>query len=184
MERITFGFNEAIGVRVGLEFFSKEFPGERIGVIGVSLGAAAFVLSAPDPAPDAAVLESMFPAINDAVADRLAIYLGPLGVKLTPLLVWQLPIRTGISPDQIRPIQALASLHMPVLIAAGNLDRHTGIEETKRLFSAANEPKELWIVEGAAHEDLYAFDPNANKSRISSFLARYLSTGLVKTTSF
>ena len=60
-DRITFGLKEGDGVRAALEFLRRQVPGERLGVIGVSLGAASFVLSRGAPAPDAVVLESMFP---------------------------------------------------------------------------------------------------------------------------
>ena len=75
-EQITYGMNEGAAVRAALAELRKRTPGERVGVIGVSLGAAALVLGHPQPAPDAAVLESMFPTIKDAVADRLALHVG------------------------------------------------------------------------------------------------------------
>jgi pimeloyl-ACP methyl ester carboxylesterase len=173
-DRITFGAREAIGVAAALEFLRRELPGERLGVIGVSLGAASLVLSRPSPAPEAVVLESMYPTISDAVSDRLTIRLGRFGAKLAPLLLWQLPLRTGVTEEQLRPIVELPSLGAPVLVAAGTRDRHTTWAETRRIFESAAQPKELWAVDGAAHVDLYAHDPVTYKTRILRFLARYL----------
>ena len=45
-DRITFGWREAEGVRAAMRYVSDRWPDERIGVIGVSLGAAGAV--APD----------------------------------------------------------------------------------------------------------------------------------------
>jgi fermentation-respiration switch protein FrsA (DUF1100 family) len=173
-DRITFGVDEAIGARAALSFMRSEFPGERIGAIGVSLGAASLVLARPSPAPQAVVLESMFPTIDDAVADRLALHLGERSRSLAPLLLWQLPLRLGIDAEQIRPIDALASLKAPVLVASGAGNRHRQRAETERIFAAANEPKELWITQGAAHQDLYAFDRDAYEAKVGAFLAKYL----------
>ena len=92
----------------------------------------------------------------------------------TPLLTWQLPLRLGIWPSELEPLTALPSLGAPVLIVSGDRDLHTTLAETKRLFQAASEPKDLWIVEGAAHVDLYAFSPEVYESKISGFLSRYL----------
>ena len=50
-DHITFGAREGAGVLAALEFLRRELPAERIGVIGVSLGAASTVLSNPKPAP-------------------------------------------------------------------------------------------------------------------------------------
>lgn len=173
--RITYGFREAEGVKVALDYLSREFPYEKIGVISVSLGAASLVFSNPSAVPSAVVLESMFPTIEEAVADRLDLHLGSQGTLLAPLLLWQLPLWLGTSAEELQPITALASLHTPVLIASGSMDRHTTLAETKRIFAAAAEPKELWVVEGAAHVDLYAFEPDAYQKKISTFLAKYLT---------
>lgn len=172
--RITYGHNEADGVRAALDAVRRTFPGERVGVVGVSLGAASFVLARPEPPPQAVVLESMFPGIREAVIDRLRLFLGRWADPLAPLLLWQLPWRVGVAPEALRPIDALPALHAPVLIAAGDVDRHTTVEETRRLFEAANAPKELWIVAGAAHVDLHAFSRDAYEARVGAFLARHL----------
>ena len=173
-DHITFGAHEADGVSSALAFLRSELPGERIGVIGVSLGAASLVLSRPSVAPSAVVLESMYPTISEAVTNRLVIRFGSPGARLSPFLLWQLPRRIGVTEKQLRPIDALPALHAPLLIAAGTRDRHTTWPETERIFAIANQPKELWAVQGAAHVDLCAYDPGTYKARILEFLARYL----------
>jgi uncharacterized protein len=169
-----YGLAEAQGVAAALSYLSHELPSEKIGVIGVSLGAASLVLSKPKLPLSAVVLESMFPTLREAVSDRLSIYLGPLGEPLTPLLLWQLALLLDIFPDQLRPIAELPSLHAPLLIAAGSIDRYTTLEETQRIYAAASEPKELWVVNGAAHVDLHAFASKVYEARVSAFLAKHL----------
>jgi fermentation-respiration switch protein FrsA (DUF1100 family) len=173
-DRITFGAQEAVAVRAALAYLRKAYPQERIGVIGVSLGAASLVLSHPSPAPDAVVLESMYPTIADATRDRIAIRLGPGGTLLAPLLLWQLPIRIGVSQSALRPISDIRQLRSPLLLASGTADRHTTLDETRRIFAAANEPKALWEVSGAAHVDLYRFAPDRYRRRTLPFLVRNL----------
>jgi fermentation-respiration switch protein FrsA (DUF1100 family) len=169
--RITFGANESHGVTAALAWLAQRCPGERLGAIGVSLGAASLVLARPDPAPSAVVLESMYPTIEEAVADRLAQRGGAPAAWLAPALLWQMPWRLGISPSQLHPIDALPSLRSPLMIAAGDVDRHTTLAETRRLFDAARgEPKSLWIVPGAAHVDLHAFAPRDYERRVGGFM--------------
>jgi uncharacterized protein len=175
-ERITYGAHEAEGVKVALEFLAQSAPGERIGVVGVSLGAASLVLLKPSPSPSAVVLESMYPTIEEAVSNRLRLYLGAPGEMFAPLLLEQLSIRLGISPAQLHPIEAISALHCPILFISGSIDRHTTPSETKRMFDATAEPKELWVVDGAAHVDLHAFTPQAYEARVGAFLAKYLHT--------
>jgi len=174
-KRITFGHREAEGVRSALNFLNQTLPNERVAVIGVSLGAASFVLANHSPAPNAIILESMYPTIHDAVTNRISLRLGKgLGKALAPMLVWQLPLQIGVEPNQLRPIDHIPSLQTPILIISGAKDQHTLATETERIFSAANEPKELWLVKGAAHVDLHAFSPKPYESRVSTFLHKYL----------
>jgi uncharacterized protein len=173
-ERITFGAREGDGVLAALDYLRQELPNEPIGVIGVSLGAASLVLSRPKPPPEAVILESMYPTITDAVADRIAIRLGSAGRSLAPLLMWQLPLRIGVTANDLRPIDAIASLGAPVLIVAGTEDKHTTLKETERIYAAAREPKQLWAVQGAAHVDLHRFDADQYETRVIEFLHAHL----------
>ena len=175
-DRITYGAHEAEGVEAALSFLAQSQPSERIGVIGVSLGAASLVLSKPSPAPSAVVLESMFPTIEEAAYNRLRIYLGASAGAFAQLLIRQLPLKLGISPAQLHPIEVVSALHCPTLIVSGSVDQHTTPHETKRIFDATSEPKELWIVDGAAHVDLHAFTPKIYEARVGAFLDKYLRT--------
>jgi fermentation-respiration switch protein FrsA (DUF1100 family) len=180
-ERITFGAREAAGVEAAVRFLRQTLPGVQIAVIGVSLGAASTVLAGLDPALQAVILESMYPTIDEAVQDRLAMRLGRVGAGLAPLLLWQLPLRVGLSAEALRPIDRLPSLGAPVLIASGADDQHTLWPETQRLFDAAKEPKVLWRVEGAAHVDLHDHAPEPYRQRVLEFLAQHLRGGAAQT---
>jgi alpha-beta hydrolase superfamily lysophospholipase len=174
---VTFGLREAHGVRAALDELRRRVPGQHIGVIGVSLGAASLVLCNDCGHLDAVVLESMYPTIEEALANRLRMRLGALGGPLSTLLLWQLPVRLGIRPEQLRPIGRMRELKAPVLVAAGSDDRHTTLPETRRLFAAAARPDDLWIVQDAAHVDLHSFAPAEYERRIGAFMARHLRPG-------
>jgi alpha-beta hydrolase superfamily lysophospholipase len=172
---ITFGAREARGVTAALAYLRARDPQQKIGVIGMSMGAAALVLSKPETTRlEAVVLESMYPTIEEALADRIALDHGAWAQSLAPLLLWQLPLRTGVYPSELHPIDAIRLLHVPLMIAAGSIDRHTTLPETRRIFAAANAPKELWIVEGAAHVDLFRFDRAGYEAHVGTFLADHL----------
>ncbi len=53
-------------------------------------------------------------------------------------------------------------------------DRHTLPEHTRNLYDAAKEPKELWLVPDAGHEDVLAKARDEYAKRVLSFLDRYL----------
>lgn len=173
-DRITFGAREAAGVRIALAWLRRNLPGEKIGVIGSSLGAAALVLSRPGGSVDAVVLEAMYPTIEEATASRLEAYLGAPGAWLTPLLVHQLPLRAGVAPGELRPIDAVPELQAPVLVIGGAEDSYTSAAATRRLFAAAPQPKQLWLVEGAGHVDFHAFGTKPYEATVGAFLHAHL----------
>lgn len=173
-KQITFGYLESRDARAAVSFLRTRAPGERIGVIGVSMGGAAAVLATPPLEADALVLEMVYPTIDQAIEDRLAIRLGKLGSAIAPLLRWQLKPRLGISTADLRPIDKVNSVRVPKLFIAGEKDQHTRIEESRAIFAAAAEPKDLWVVGGAEHQDLLAFVGEEYERRVLLFFDRYL----------
>jgi fermentation-respiration switch protein FrsA (DUF1100 family) len=173
-KHITFGYLESRDARAAVSFLRTRVPGERIGVIGVSMGGAAALLATPPLEADALVLEMVYPTIDQAIEDRLAIKLGKLGSAIAPLLSWQLKPRLGISTAELRPIDKVGSIHVPKLFIAGANDEHTKVEESRAIFAAAAEPKELWVVSGGKHEDLLRFAGEEYERRVLLFFDRYL----------
>lgn len=173
-KRITFGYLESHDVSGALELLARELPGDPIGVIGQSLGAAAFVLANDRPAVSAVVLESMYPTIDMALSDRLRLHLGPPGPLLAPVFEMLLEPQLGITAADLRPIDRIGRLDAPVLIVAGARDRHTTPQETRAIFAAAQQPKQIWLISGAAHEDLHDFAKEEYERRILDYFGKYL----------
>ncbi len=173
-DRITFGAREADGVKVALAWLRRNLPGEKVGVIGSSLGAAAVVLSRPGNAIDALVVEAMYPTIDNAVESRLGVYLGKPGTLLAPLLRVQLPLRAGVSADELRPVDAMAALACPTLVIGGGVDRYTTPAATRSVFDAAPQPKQLWMVDGAGHVDFHAHKRTEYEAVVGAFLEKQL----------
>lgn len=174
-KHITVGDLESWDVVAASEFMHRALPEERIGAIDVSMGAAAVVLAKKPLGLSAVVLESMYPTIEDALDDRMKMALGPWGVICTPLLTVQLQPRLGVSPSRLRPIDSIARIGAPLLLIHGVEDHHTKIEEARREFAAAAEPKTFWEVPGAAHVDLHHFAREEYERRIDAFFTPLLA---------
>jgi pimeloyl-ACP methyl ester carboxylesterase len=174
-DEITFGWRESRDVLAAVDFLRKADPNVPVVVIGSSLGGAAALLAAPPLKVDAMVLESVYPTIEIATANRLEKYLGPLGRAGTPLLLMQVHARLGIPASRLHPVDHIANVGCPILIVSGTKDRNTTPEDTRMLFSQAREPKELWLVPNAGHADLHQADTTEYESRILQFLG-HIST--------
>ena len=95
-------------------------------------------------------------------------YAAKLGLKMTsrerrcsfPHLEWRIPY---LAPR-------------PLLMIHGGADNYIKPEMTQSLFDLAGEPKELWIVDGAKHNQAIQVANGAYKERILSFFDRHLAS--------
>lgn len=99
---------------------------------------------------------------------------GTPGTWLAPLLLQQIPWRTDVQVASLRPVEAMASLKSPVFVIGGDVDVQTPPGETRKIFAAANHPKQLWIVDGAAHVDLHDHAGGEYERQVATFLATHL----------
>lgn len=173
-KRITFGAKESQSVEAAVAFLRETFPHERIGAIGVSLGAAAVVLAKPATRLDAVILESLHPTIEEAVENRLKLHFGEHGSLLLPLILFHLSFYLDIPIKDLNPIENINNLNSPLLLISGTSDAHTTLPETERLFAAARDPKEIWIIPGAGHFNMHSYAGRTYENRISAFLFQYL----------
>jgi alpha-beta hydrolase superfamily lysophospholipase len=172
---ITAGYLESRDAEAAVDFIHQKLPGEKIGVIGFSMGGAAALLAKPPLQVNAMILESVYPTIQQAISDRLETRFGWPGKLGAPLLTWQLKPRLGFGMGDLCPIQQVGGITVPKLFIAGTEDRLTTPNESKDLFNAAAEPKQLWLVEGAAHVDLHQFAKEEYEKQVLDFLAKNLN---------
>jgi pimeloyl-ACP methyl ester carboxylesterase len=174
-KHITAGYLESRDATAAVAFIQSKLPGEKIGVIGFSMGGASALLAKPPLQVNAMILESAYPTIEQAIEDRLEVRFGWLGKFGTPFLTWQLRPRLGFSANDLCPIQQVGKITAPKLFIAGTEDRLTTLNESKDLFNAAAEPKQFWWVNGADHVDLDAFVKAEYEKRVLEFLAKNLN---------
>ena len=167
-DNITIGHLEKHDVHAAVEYVRAYDSNQKIAIVGWSLGGAATVLANPEV--DVIVLESVYPTVKEAVHNRIQMRAGFLHHVIAPLLLVQLRPRLGVSADELQPISELRHIQCPILIATGDRDQHTTLQESKQMFDAANEPKKYVVFEGAAHVDLLAFDSSKYESRIIAYV--------------
>ena len=168
-KHITFGYLESRDAQSAVNFMRSTMPDEKVGVIGVSMGGAATLLASPPLQLDAVVLEMVYPTIDEAVGDRLAMRLGSWSRILTPLLTSQLKLRFSVDAQTLRPIDHVGTIKTPKLFIVGERDQHTLLAESQRIFDTAANPKDLWVIKGASHTDLHQVATAEYESRVTHF---------------
>lgn len=127
-------------------------------VFGKSLGGAVACEIAQGRELAALVLESTFTSLA-SVARRLFPFL-PCGVPLG---------------ENYGSLDKIGRARCPVLVIHGDRDDLIPVEEGKELFRAAPQPKELYLVRGAGHNDVSLVAGDEYARRIDSFLVTYSS---------
>jgi alpha-beta hydrolase superfamily lysophospholipase len=169
---ITLGTHERRDVAAAVRFAQGRGLGP-IALFGVSMGAATAIVSAPDLPVAAVVADAAYAELHHPIANRMREVGYPLAELGARAIVAGASLRTRSRLTQ--PLRAVARIApRPLLLIAPREDRLISWEQSKRLYEAAGEPKELLVVDGAGHAEAYAAGPEAYRHRVLDFLERSL----------
>lgn len=170
---ITVGYLEKHDVMATLKFVKQKYPHQAIAVLGSSMGGAAAILNAP-LAINALIVESVYPSLRAAIINRVSARLGVFAWLPATLLLAQLKPRIGISIENLRPIDLVGAVNCPIYIISGKQDVYTTVSETQAIYNAAKHPKQLWLVDGVAHQDIYNHASTIYEKNILRFLSTHM----------
>ncbi len=152
----------------------------RVGLVGFSMGGAIALATAPlCPEVVAVVSDSTFGELTTIIRNAAVLrgfpYPGALLVGWLVELLASFRVRANLfSADPIHTIAKISP--RPVLIMHGEADTAIPVSEAYRLFRAAREPKELWVVPGAGHRQIEAVQPEEYRRRLVQFFDRAFNT--------
>lgn len=167
----TYGYREARDVQAAVNFLDDLPEVEQIGALGTSFGGAAVARAAAiDPRLQAVVIESSYSNLPEAVEDAfedLSIF--PKW-PFAPLFISLAERRVGLEIGQVNSARDLATISpRAVMIIHGSVDDLFPLPHARRMFAAAGEPKELWIIEGMGHSNPAAEQEAEFKARVLPF---------------
>lgn len=163
-----------------VRFLKKEKSdnSEKVGVLGFSMGASVAISgSAKMEEVNAIVAESPFSSFNEVISRFGKLFYG-LPRWTVPYTLWFTKMRLGINPEECSPIYHISRLSpRPIFIIQGGSDARVPVSEGELLLNTAKEPKELWVVPGADHDNIQGSAPEEEyKKRVLSFFRKWLSS--------
>jgi fermentation-respiration switch protein FrsA (DUF1100 family) len=173
---ISYGYWEALDVQAGADYLADRPDVEDVGVLGTSLGGAAVVrAAAADPRLEAVVIQISFSSLPDAIEDAVDVLTIFPKWPFAPLLVALAEWRVGLEIGEVDSARDLATMApRPVLIIHTTDDHLFPVSHATKMYEAAQEPKELWIIEGLGHEDPAVTNESEYRARIIPFFAEAL----------
>lgn len=174
----TLGYEEVEDIRGAIGFLQTrpEINMSRIGILGHSMGAIVVIRSAAAlPQLRAVVAENGITSISDNLDQGVRKLTGLPPFPFAPLLIWFGEQEAGASIHEVQPILDIGTISpRAVMLVHGALDEVVNLENGRRLYEAANEPKELYIVPNAGHGGLLEASPEIYEEKVVRFLKVYL----------
>jgi len=179
-EITTMGYYEVVDFEAAVNFLKERKPHllGKLGVFGLSMGAAVTAMAMPEhPEVKCAVLESPFTDYKRVVRqwawNNLRVPYFPLVIGTLLFLRWRVG-QEGV--DRYSPINFIKRISpRPILVIGGEKDALMREEDVRRLYAAAGEPKQLWMIPDAAHAKAYQAGGFEYETRIANFFKRHLS---------
>ena len=151
--KFTYGEAESRDVEAAAQFLSESKGIDRISVVGHSAGAVSAILSAArNPLIGAVVAVAPFNCVTEVWQTSRPSLVPPLVLDWA---LWVAEKTRGFDREQVCPLRVVEQIApRPLLVIHGTEDRRITEDQVRELFSAAEEPKSLWLVDGASHDGI------------------------------
>jgi fermentation-respiration switch protein FrsA (DUF1100 family) len=173
----TVGWKETWDIQAAVRFVEERYGRSPVGVLGISMGAAAAIIAAAHRQEIAAlVADSAYAHLEGVMRKKIPEFapvrwLMPFG--WVSVLIGEL--LAGGRLRRVRPVDYVGRLSpRPVLFIHGERDSYIPHEQPGELFEAAGEPKEIWMAPGSDHAVARLDHPDEYIGRVLAFLDRYL----------
>ncbi len=172
----TWGHREANDVVAAFNYLQArpEVDPSRIGLVGKSMGGAAVAQAALQlPTTAVLVLESTYSSFEENLPNIMPGIARAPGFLASPVFN-RMVAESGEPLADIRSVEAVTRLNMPILLIHGEQDRLVPVQQSRDIYAAANEPKQLHTVPGAGHLNIFTVDPATFTQQMGAFLAEHL----------
>ena len=172
----TAGLLETRDVRAAVEYVKSrsDVNPERIGALGFSMSASAFILTR-HPDVKAIVADSPYATLEGVIARQFFFLPGftkwPL-VSMTRFYAW---LFLGVQVSDAAPAEVVRDLNTPLLIIHGDADSQIPLEHSQSIYANADPDRtQLWIVSGADHGFAHGLEGPGYEVRVRQFFEQHL----------
>lgn len=173
-DRVSGGVHEQQDVLGAFDFLvAQGTPGDSIGLLGFSMGAATALMAASQEAAIGAVVaDSPYSNASDLMVRETARktifprWLAQIFVPTAKLMADKLH---GIDVGSLVPEEVVKGLQYPILIIHGEGDTRIPFEHGVKVFEAAPRGSGIWLVPDVEHVDTFLTYPDEYVDRIRAY---------------
>ena len=173
----TLGYKETWDVEAAVAFAKERRPRGKVGVLGISMGAAAAIIAAAQTDGIAAVVADsayahlegvMRKKIPDFAPGPWAVPFGWAGIRIGEAMA-------GGRLREVKPVDYVGRISpRPLLLIHGEDDSYVPQEQPRELFEAAGEPKEMWTAPESDHAVARLDYPDEYRKRVQAFFDAHM----------
>jgi uncharacterized protein len=173
----TYGFYEKHDTTTIIDYLlaRPDLKVGRIGLLGNSMGAAvALQVAALDSRVRAVVAESGFATLRSIFDDYQKRMIMLPWHYLRNIVIKRSEHIAHFRANAVSPLNVMKDIHVPVFIIHGTADGLIKSSYSEDLYAIAHEPKQLWLIPEAQHNDIAEKGGEEYTRRILDFFRKHL----------
>jgi fermentation-respiration switch protein FrsA (DUF1100 family) len=148
----------------------------KIGLFGNSMGAAvAIQVAASDSRVTAVVAESGFSTLRTIFDDYQKRMIKLPWHYLRNIVIKRSEYLAHFKANAVSPLAAVQHVHVPLFVLHGTADELIRPSYSETVWAQANKPKELWLLRGARHSDMFDVGGEEYRHRVARFFEEHLA---------
>ena len=174
----TYGFYEKHDTSTIINYLlsRQDLSLGKIGLFGSSMGAAVAVqVAALDTRVAAVIAESGFATLRSIFDDYQKRVIKLPWHYLRNIVIKRSEYLAHFKANAVSPLEAVKNIHVPLFVLHGTADTLIKYTYSTMVFEHANEPKELWLIPGAQHNNMAQIGGREYERRIVEFFERNLA---------
>lgn len=169
----TYGFFEKHDVSTAIDYLQQRSDLDlgKVGLFGTSMGAAVAIQAAAiDMRIGAVVSEASFTTLRSIAVDYQRRLIKLPWHFLRNVALARSQRVAGFKARLVSPVDDVKRLHCPILFVHGSRDTFIDAQYSKQLFEASPEPKQLLVIDGADHNNVWEVGGERYRQALTSFL--------------
>jgi len=175
----TYGFYEKHDVRTIINYLHHRPDVQlgKVGLFGSSMGAAvAIQVAGIDTRIAAIIAESGFATLRTVFDDYQRRIVKLPWHYLRNIVIRRSEQIAHFKASAVSPLASIKNVHIPIFMMHGTADDLIDHTYSQMLFENTDEPKELWLIPKARHDNMAEIGGEEYKSRIINFFGRTLAS--------
>ena len=173
----TYGYFEKFDVVKVIDYLTtrSDIRYGKIGLFGTSMGAAVAIQAAAiDKRITAVVAENSFATLRTIFDDYQKRMVKIPFHYLRNIVIIRSQINAKFKASAVSPLESIVNVHIPILFIYGTQDRLIKYQYSLQLYDRANQPKDIFSIEGASHNDTWKIAGEVYEKKLLDFYQRNL----------